>query len=72
MEKTVAARVSGQDLMLTLSIGVSNFPEDTQNMADLVNMADNALYQAKRDGRNRVRLHRDVKDAEPAPLQPEP
>jgi diguanylate cyclase (GGDEF)-like protein len=70
MEKTVAARVGGQDLMLTLSIGVSNFPEDTKNMADLVTMADNALYQAKRSGRNRVCLHRDVKDAEPTPVKP--
>ena len=70
MEKTVAARVGGQDLMVTLSIGVSSFPEDTKNMADLVTMADNALYQAKRSGRNRVCLHRDVKDAEPAPAKP--
>ena len=72
MEKTVAARVGGQDLLLTLSIGVSSFPEDTKNMADLVTMADNALYQAKRSGRNRVCLHRDVKDAEPAPVKPGP
>ena len=72
MEKTVAARVGGQDLLLTLSIGVSSIPEDTKNMADLVTMADNALYQAKRSGRNRVCLHRDVKDAEPAPVKPGP
>jgi diguanylate cyclase (GGDEF)-like protein len=72
MEKTVAARVGGKDLLLTLSIGVSNFPEDTKNMSDLVNIADNALYQAKRSGRNRVCLHRDVKDAEPAPVKPGP
>ncbi len=70
MEKTVAARVGGRDLMLTLSIGVSSFPEDTRNVADLVTMADNALYQAKRSGRNRVCLYRDVKDAEPAPAKP--
>lgn len=68
--KTVAARVGGQDLMVTLSIGVSNFPEDAKDMADLVTMADNALYQAKRSGRNRVCLHRDVKDAEPAQAKP--
>jgi diguanylate cyclase (GGDEF)-like protein len=69
VEKTVAARVGGKDLMLTLSIGVSSFPEDTKNKADLVTMADNALYQAKRSGRNRVCLHRDVKDEEPAPAK---
>jgi diguanylate cyclase (GGDEF)-like protein len=70
VQKTVMARVGGTDLMLTLSIGVSSFPEDTKNKADLVTMADNALYQAKRLGRNRVCLHRDVKDAEPAPAEP--
>ncbi len=62
MEKTTAARVGGKDLMVTLSIGVSSFPEDTKNKADLVTMADNALYQAKRSGRNRVCLHRDVRE----------
>jgi len=67
IEKTVAARVGSNDLMLTLSIGVSSFPEDTKNKADLVTLADNALYHAKRLGRNRVCLHRNVKDAEPAP-----
>ncbi len=71
VEKTVAARVGGKDLMLTLSIGVSSFPEDTKNKADLVTLADNALYQAKRSGRNRVCLHRDVKDGELAPAKPE-
>jgi diguanylate cyclase (GGDEF)-like protein len=71
MERTVAARVGSQDLMVTLSIGVSNFPEDTKNLSDLMGMADEALYQAKRSGRNRVCLHRDVKDAEPAPVKPE-
>ncbi len=70
VERTVAARVGGKDLKVTLSIGVSSFPEDTMNKADLVTLADNALYQAKRSGRNRVCLHRNVKDAEPAPAKP--
>jgi diguanylate cyclase (GGDEF)-like protein len=60
MEKTLAARVGGKELKITLSIGVSSFPEDTKNISELVTLADNALYQAKRSGRNRVCLHRDV------------
>jgi diguanylate cyclase (GGDEF)-like protein len=67
--KTVAARVGATDLMVTLSIGVSSFPEDTRDMADLVTMADNALYEAKRSGRNRVCLHRNVRDTEAAAQQ---
>jgi diguanylate cyclase (GGDEF)-like protein len=70
VEKTAVARVSGKDLMVTVSIGVSSFPEDTKNKVELVTLADNALYQAKRSGRNRVCLHKDVKDAEVAPAQP--
>jgi diguanylate cyclase (GGDEF)-like protein len=70
VEKSAVARVSGKDLMVTVSIGVSSFPEDTKNKAELVTLADNALYQAKRSGRNRVCLHKDVTDAEAAPAQP--
>lgn len=69
VEKTVVARVGGKDLTVTVSIGVSSFPEDTKNKAELVTLADNALYQAKRSGRNRVCLHRDVKDEEAAPAR---
>jgi len=69
VEKTVVARVGGKDLTVTVSIGVSSFPEDTKNKAELVTLADNALYQAKRSGRNRVCLHRDVKDEEAAPAK---
>ena len=71
MEKTVAARIGSRDLMITLSIGVSSFPEDTRNAADLVTLADNALYQAKRSGRNRVCLLKDIKAGdEEAALKP--
>ncbi len=40
---------------VTASIGVSTFPEDTKEGCDaLINKADQALYMAKREGRNRV------------------
>ena len=59
MEKTMITRVHDGELRCTLSIGVVSFPQDTENMADLVTMADKALYHAKRSGRNRVSLYRD-------------
>jgi diguanylate cyclase (GGDEF)-like protein len=64
MEKTVVTRIGARDLKITLSIGVSSFPEHTGTMQDLVQLADNALYQAKRSGRNRVCLHKDRGQAE--------
>jgi len=70
LEKTVVTSVVDGDLRITVSIGVGSFPEDTRNCADLVTIADNALYQAKKSGRNRVCLFRDVKSADTAHGQP--
>jgi diguanylate cyclase (GGDEF)-like protein len=39
---------------VTLSLGVALFPEDAGTIASVLAAADAALYQAKREGRNRV------------------
>jgi diguanylate cyclase (GGDEF)-like protein len=39
---------------LTVSIGVATAGADTETVAALINQADRALYEAKRNGRNRV------------------
>src|SRR5687768_4620214 len=39
---------------VTISIGISTFPDDSSDPIELVEMADSALYRAKRLGRNRV------------------
>lgn len=49
---------------VTISIGVASFPNDSTDPIELVEMADSALYRAKREGRNRVCAHRDLKVAE--------
>jgi diguanylate cyclase (GGDEF)-like protein len=61
MEQTSVTRVYDGELKVTLSIGVASFPEDTESAARLVTMADEALYHAKRSGRNRVCTHREVR-----------
>ena len=40
------------NLSLTVSMGVSRFPIDAQNLNDLFELADKALYRAKMKGRN--------------------
>lgn len=39
---------------ITVSVGLSMYPEMTANLDTLKELADTALYQAKRNGRNRV------------------
>jgi two-component system, cell cycle response regulator len=49
---------------VTISIGVASFPEDSSDVIELVEMADSALYRAKREGRNRVCAYRDLSSEE--------
>ncbi len=44
----------GTPFSVTLSLGVATFPADAENLGDLIETADQALYTAKRGGRNRV------------------
>ncbi len=39
---------------LTISLGVSSFPDDAEDPKDLMKKADDALYRAKENGKNRV------------------
>jgi diguanylate cyclase (GGDEF)-like protein len=42
-------------LRKTISVGVARFPDHGKTTRDIIRAADEVLYQAKRDGRNRVR-----------------
>jgi diguanylate cyclase (GGDEF)-like protein len=39
---------------ISISGGVASFPSDAMSMEQVIKMADEALYQAKRSGRNRI------------------
>jgi len=39
---------------LTVSFGITEFPVDSKNIYELLNLADRALYAAKKNGRNRA------------------
>lgn len=49
---------------ITVSIGLSSFPDDSSDPIELVEMADSALYRAKREGRNRVAAYREMTQKE--------
>ena len=49
---------------ITISIGISSFPDDTDDPIELVEMADSALYRAKSLGRNKVCAYRELTEDE--------
>jgi diguanylate cyclase (GGDEF)-like protein len=56
----------GSDVSVTISIGVSGFPDHANTLDRLERLADAALYLAKRLGRNRVELAEPAADNAPA------
>lgn len=55
---------------VTISIGVAAYPDDATDPIQLVELADSALYRAKRSGRNRVCAYRPTMAATEGPLPP--
>src|SRR5579875_2572391 len=49
--------VDGRPAHVTASIGVSFYPEDAEDAQTLIRLADEAMYDAKHGGKNRVALH---------------
>ena len=48
--------VSGHELTVTASIGISHYPNDATDVQQLLKHADSAMYQAKDAGRNTARF----------------
>ena len=42
---------------MTLSFGIATFPADGRTCQELLRASDTALFRAKGEGRDRVRLH---------------
>jgi diguanylate cyclase (GGDEF)-like protein len=57
IRKTVNEQTFGEGgVKMTISLGVASYPDDACLRADLIKRADEALYRAKREGRNRICL----------------
>lgn len=52
-----ALQKDADPLKTTISLGVAEYSADMNSTDDLVKHADNVLYKAKEDGRNRVKVH---------------
>lgn len=60
LRKTISITNINKDnisVSVTVSIGVSNFPQNSSNTLELVRNADDALYDAKSSGRNCVKIY---------------
>jgi two-component system, cell cycle response regulator len=55
---------------ITISIGVAAYPDDATDPIHLIELADSALYRAKRGGRNRICAYRPSLAVTESPLPP--
>ena len=49
--------IEGASFFVTVSIGIACYPEDSDNIADLMKYADTAMYHAKKKGRNTYQFY---------------
>jgi diguanylate cyclase (GGDEF)-like protein len=54
LRTAIAQRFACEEIAITASIGVAAYPTDASTAEGLLEAADGAMYQAKRNGRNRV------------------
>jgi diguanylate cyclase (GGDEF)-like protein len=62
----------GGEMRVTISIGGACWPEDANTPRELIGAADTALYQAKAEGRNRIRLSDHAAGAVSSSVVPSP
>ncbi|MFC4802001.1 EAL domain-containing protein [Neobacillus sp. GCM10023253] len=49
--------INGYDIKISICVGVSQFPKDGQSEEFLIRHAENAMYQAKKEGRNKYKFY---------------
>jgi len=58
--RNMKLRFKGEDYSVTLSIGISTYPDNASNKESLIEKADRALYESKGQGRKRVTHYHDI------------
>jgi diguanylate cyclase (GGDEF)-like protein len=71
--ETRGVEISGHVMNATVSVGIAESLADVANVSTMLARADRALYAAKKNGRNRLCIDKDVREPEPAapPLAPD-
>jgi diguanylate cyclase (GGDEF)-like protein len=64
--------VQGEECRLSVSIGISIYPDDGQDGTGLIRNADDAMYQAKKLGKNTYQFHAMPAGRSPARTQKSP
>ncbi len=49
--------LEGHELVITASIGISSYPQDSIHLSELLKYADTAMYSAKEAGKNNFKLY---------------
>jgi diguanylate cyclase (GGDEF)-like protein len=68
--ESVALRVNDRSARTSVSIGLASYPDDAATATDLVAVADAAMYQAKRQGKNQIMGYERRRDAIVTPIVP--
>jgi diguanylate cyclase (GGDEF)-like protein/PAS domain S-box-containing protein len=55
--------IDGRELVVTASVGISIYPDDSQEASTLIKNADIAMYRAKDEGRNSFQLYQPAMNA---------
>ncbi|MDG5788000.1 EAL domain-containing protein [Evansella sp. AB-P1] len=55
-------QIASMDFEITTSIGISEYPYDTNNAQKLIQNADIAMYEAKRAGKNHYVYYKDISE----------
>jgi diguanylate cyclase (GGDEF)-like protein len=59
LEETIM--VEGHELHISISVGISAYPDDGTDLATLLRHADEAMYDAKAAGRNNFQIYNNPK-----------
>jgi len=58
--KSIPFKFKGDELNVTLSIGIATYPENAADNETLIEKADRALYESKNQGKNKVNHYEDI------------